>query len=567
MDDSTLAQLIAGLRRFGAEPSQIEVKAAVGGLPKTAVETLSAFANTNGGVLVLGIDEERGFAPVGLADPGRLRDNLVGVASDNLDPPLRLSTALVEFEGRPLVVAEIDPIPSDLRPCFVSSKGISGGSFVRVGDGDRRMTQAEIGLAIANRGQPRHDLDPVTDASLDDLDMAAVARTLARVRRNTRALREINDEQAMQRLRILVPGPDGKPVPSLAGLLAFGVYPQQFFPQLIISVVVHPARRDIGGGPRFDDTSFVKGSIPDMVDETLSALRTHMRIRGYVSESGRREQPEYPLEAVREAVVNAVLHRDYSGVSRGTQIQVEMHPDRLVVKSPGGLFGPVTLDELGSEGVTSSRNGFLAILLSDTYMPDGDHLVAENLASGIPAMIRATRTLGQPRPIFRNSPSRFEVEFSRSELFDPATRKWLAGLDQPGLTQLHQLALATMRHGQPVSNAALREYGASAAQATQVLRDLVELGLAIREGGRRYASYGLADSRPDLFEDAPPPVDVADALYELGAARAGQLQEITGLSRPTVLARLRALMAEGLVTVEGAPRSPTRTYHWTERRS
>jgi len=567
MDESTLAQLVAGLRRFGAEPDQIEVKAAAGGLPRTAVETLSAFANTNGGVLVLGIDEQRGFIPVELANPGKLRDDLVAVASDNLDPPLRLSVTLAEFEGHPLVVAEIDPLPSDLRPCFVAGKGISGGSFVRVGEGDRRMTQAEIGLAIANRGQPRHDLDPVPDASLADLDTSAVARTLTRVRANTRGLREIDDEQAMRRLRILVPAPDGKPVPSLAGLLTFGVYPQQFFPQLIISVVVYPAGRDHIDGPRFIDTAVVKGSIPDMVDETITALRRHMGVRGYVSESGRREQPDYPLEAIREAMVNAVLHRDYSGVSRGTQIQVEMHPERLVVKSPGGLFGPVTLDELGSEGITSSRNGFLATLLSDTYMPGGDHLVAENLASGIPAMIRATRQSGQPRPIFRNSPSRFEVEFSRSELLDIDTRRWLASLDHPGLTQLHQLALATMRHGQPVSNATLREYGATGAQATQVLRDLVTLGLAVREGGRRYASYGLADTRPDLFEDSIPPVDVAQALRELGSARASQLQEITGLSRPTVLARLRDLMADGLVTVKGAPRSPTRTYHWTGRRA
>jgi ATP-dependent DNA helicase RecG len=119
-----------------------------------------------------------------------------------------------------------------------------------------------------------------------------------------------------------------------------------------------------------------------------------------------------------------------------------------------------------------------------------------------------------------------------------------------------------MRHGQPVSNATLREFGATALQATQVLRDLVTLGLAIREGGRRYASYGLAATRPDLFEDSPAPIDVAHALRDLGTARAGQLVEITGYSRPTVLARLKDLMTEGLVVAEGAPRSPTRVYRW-----
>lgn len=207
-------------------------------------------------------------------------------------------------------------------------------------------------------------------------------------------------------------------------------------------------------------------------------------------------------------------------------------------------------------------------MLSDTYLPGSDRLVAENRASGVPAMIRELRSSGMARPTFRNFPARFEVEFSRSELLDTETRKWLASLNEPGLTQVHELALATMHHGQSISNASLREFGATTSEATGVLRDLVTRGLAARTGGRRYASYalGAVSTTPDLFTDGDePPVrlDVRVLLRERGVAKASELARATGYSRPTVLAHLDELMQEGVVAAEGNPRSPQRRYRWT----
>ena len=85
-----------------------------------------------------------------------------------------------------------------------------------------------------------------------------------------------------------------------------------------------------------------------MARDTLAAIRQHVAPRGD-SGAGRQDIWEYPETALREAVVNALVHRDLSGSSRGTQIQVEMYPDRLVIKNPGGLFGPVTVESLGEE--------------------------------------------------------------------------------------------------------------------------------------------------------------------------------------------------------------------------
>lgn len=423
MEPDDLRQLLADLRRLGGEPSGVEAKASRGGLPRTTVETASAFANTNGGVILLGVDENDDFRAVAMADPVKLRDDLVSALSDQLDPPVRPATDLIEIDGRVVVSAEIVPLPSDQKPCYVRSRGIANGSYVRAGDGDRRMTQAEIGLTIANRGQPTYDAEPVAGAGIDDLDTHATRRMLERARGTSRSLRDVDDESALRRLRVLVPDDDGRPVPSLGGMLALGSFPQEWYPQLMITLIVHEADPGTSGQPRFLDNQQFRGPIPEQVAECVAAVRRNIAARGFVGESGRLDAPDYPLEAVREAVVNAVLHRDYSPVSRGTQITVELHPDHLEVTSPGGIFGPVTVADLGEEGVSSSRNGYLAQLLSDTYLPRSDRVVAENRASGVPAMIRDLLRSGLPQPTFRNHPGRFEVRFARSELFDSVPRE------------------------------------------------------------------------------------------------------------------------------------------------
>ncbi|MGH3833227.1 MAG: AlbA family DNA-binding domain-containing protein, partial [Pseudonocardiaceae bacterium] len=282
MDSAEVGNELDRLRRLAGEPASVEVKTAVGGLPKTVVETVSAFANTNGGRIILGVDESARFAPVRLPDPAKLRDDLVSAVSDQLVPPIRLDVELVEVDGAVLVVAHIAALQPDQRPCYVASRGIATGSFVRTGDGDRRMTQAEIGLAIANRGQPRYDVEPVPEAGLEDLDAAALSRTLTRVRDTSRSLRDVDDETALRRIRVLVPHEDGKTVPSVAGVLTFGVFPQQFFPQLTISVIVLPGEDDGGAdAPRFEDNPVIRGAIPDLVAETVSVLRRHMSVRSY----------------------------------------------------------------------------------------------------------------------------------------------------------------------------------------------------------------------------------------------------------------------------------------------
>jgi ATP-dependent DNA helicase RecG len=360
MNEEGVRALVRAIREHGAEPPAVEVKSAVGGLPKSVPETLSAFSNRDGGMLILGLDEA-------------------------------------------------------------------------AGDGDRRLTEYEIALLHANRGQPRDDASPVVDATIDDLDRGAVIRLLDRVtRRQPRAFRDVPDQIALRRLGVLVPHED-KLVPSLAGLLALGAYPQQFFPQLNVTFVVIPAtsvESVPAEGPRYLDNRTTNGAIPEIVEETLTALIRNMGTRALIQGAGREDVYDYPVEALREAVVNALMHRDYSVFARGTQVQIEMYSDRLVVRNPGGLFGPVTEEDLGAERVSSSRNSYLAALLQEVTIPETNRVVCENRGTGIPTMLARLHRAGMSTPKFENRISRFVVTFPKHTLLSAETVGWVSSLSR-----------------------------------------------------------------------------------------------------------------------------------------
>ena len=187
-----------------------------------------------------------------------------------------------------------------------------------------------------------------------------------------------------------------------------GSYPQAFFPQLMMSVVVLPGE-ELGevteDGRRFLDNHSCTGPIPSMLDEAMSVLVRNMRktstMEGLNSSGiGRVERYEYPLEAIRELLVNALMHRDYSPGARGSQVQVELYTNRLVVRSPGGIYGAVTIRDFGQPGVSSTRNSYLASILTDLPDPGTGRLIAENRASGIPTVLRALKEAGLPAPQF-----------------------------------------------------------------------------------------------------------------------------------------------------------------------
>ncbi|MFI9449030.1 ATP-binding protein [Amycolatopsis sp. NPDC052450] len=569
-----LAEIITNLRDLGGDHAFVEAKRAETKLPKSVRETLSAFANTSGGVLILGLDEANGFEATGVRDPAKMEADLAALCSENMEPPLRPLIGTHRFDGADLVVAEIPELPQASKPSYNRGAGMTQGSFIRVADGDRRLSPYEVQLMMANRGQPRDDEQPVTGTTVANLDKALVDLFLSRLRRHrSRAFANLETPAALRRAKVLI----GDEL-SLAGLLALGEYPQEFFPQLMLTFVHYPTKSgpDPRNGTRFIDNVAAEGPIPVMVDEALIALRRNMKRRSTVRGAGRAETYEYPETALREAVVNALVHRDYSGPSQGTQVQVEMYPDRLLIRNPGGLYGSVREENLGVEGTSSARNATLLKILEDTPLPGSDRPICENRGSGIPAMLAAMRDAKLSPPRFADDISTFKATFPNHTLMGEDAVHWIASLDEHGLTDSQCHGLAMLFHGETLNNQAYRNANdLDSRVATEELGDLVARGLLVPAGGRRYAHYTLAEDVAPTSTDSPSPPrrradrreEILDALGDDEATRA-DLVAATGLHDRTMTRWLTVLLRQGLIeATEKNLRSPNVRYRRTTQRT
>lgn len=162
-------EALGRLRQANTDLQDVEVKAAGEGLPRTAVESVSAFANAEGGLLILGLDESDAFRPVDI-DAAKLAADLASACADQLEPPIRPEIDIVTIEDQPVVVAMVDALPVDRKPCYVKARGIEKGSFLRTHDGDRALTTYEVHVLKSSHGQPQDDAMGVPGTSAADLD-------------------------------------------------------------------------------------------------------------------------------------------------------------------------------------------------------------------------------------------------------------------------------------------------------------------------------------------------------------------------------------------------------------
>ena len=405
MTPAELDELIAQLRVIGSDKQSVEVKSAVG---SDVMPTLSAFANGTGGTLIVGLSEADGFSPVKKFSASQAQDQLE-TRCQGLEPPVRPEIDILEFEGQPVLIAEVAELPARDKPCYVSARGLYKGSYIRTGDGDTRLSQYEVNRLVEEHTQPTWDEDIITDATLEDIEGATLDEFLA-VQRDRRPKTFANGQDiALKRLRVLKEGH-----PTLASLLVMGDYPQEFFPRLTVTFALFPgtSKGDVTTGIRLLDSATLHGTIPELVSEGIDIVKKNMRTAGFIGNKSRTSLPDYPLVAVREALVNALMHRDYSPTARGSQVQINMFVDRLEITNPGGLYGGITLRNLGEAGVSSSRNQRLATFLEDIPLPDGG-VAAENRGTGIATIHQALADALMPKPEIINRLDSFTIVFHR----------------------------------------------------------------------------------------------------------------------------------------------------------
>lgn len=391
------------IQKMKCESQFLELKSAGKGCPKRLYDTLSSFSNQDdGGIIIFGVDEEHGYQESGVYDAQDLQKK-INEQCLQMEPVVRPLLTVLEKDGKCFVAAEIPGMDLADRPCYYRGQGRIKGAFVRVGDSDEPMTAYEIYSYKAFRKKYQDDLREIPRASFASLNQETLKTYLEKIREGKPKLSRLPDEEICELMSITRNGEV-----TLSAVLLFSPYPQAYFPQLCITAVVVPGK-ELGEtgilGERFLDNRRIEGTLPEMLDGAIQFVRKNMKIKTIIDpDTGKRtDHTDYPVEAVREAVLNALVHRDYSIHTEGMPIQVVMYEDRLEIRNPGGIYGRLRVDQLGKVQ-PDTRNPVLASALEILG-------VTENRYSGIPTMRRALAGAGLPEPVFQDTRGSFLVEF------------------------------------------------------------------------------------------------------------------------------------------------------------
>ncbi|MDR2712490.1 MAG: putative DNA binding domain-containing protein [Clostridiales bacterium] len=413
MQAEELIRLIERIQTQQCETQTIEVKAANKGCPTKLFDTLSSFSNQDGGgIIVFGLDEKSDFKIVGVYDLQDLQHR-VAEQCKQMDPVVRPLFSIVMIEDEPVISAEIPGVDIAERPVYYKGVGRIKGSFVRVGEADEPMTEYEIYSYDAYRRRVHDDIRIAELADLAQLSPTAIEQYIAAVKNEKEHAAKLSGEQILNLMGIIK---DGKP--TLAGVLCFSEYPQAAFPQLCITAVVIPGYRvGVKGidGERFLANKRIEGTIKEMVDGAVNFVERNMREKTIIMDGQRRDKPEYPIDAVRETVLNALMHRDYSIHTEGTPVRILLFNDRLEVINEGGLFGRLTIDSLGKVHA-NTRNQVLANILEMQK-------VAENRYSGIPTIREEMAAHNLPEPVFASQRGNFVVTLKNNIQLRPDENK------------------------------------------------------------------------------------------------------------------------------------------------
>ena len=419
MTSEELLEKLALIQKLKCETQTLELKSGEHGCPKHLYDSLSGFSNQDdGGILIFGVDEEQGYKEVGVYDAQDLQKK-INEQCLQMEPAVRPLLTVAVKDGKAFVSAEIPGLDLAERPCYYRGRGRLKGSYRRVGDSDEPMTEYEIYSYEAYRKKYQDDIRVVERASFDTLDKSRLAEYIQRVKSGKPNLSMLPDAMIYGLMSICK---DEKI--TLSAVLVFCIYPQMYFPQLCITAVVVPGKQfGMTGarGERFLANRRIEGNIADMLQGAIDFVKKNMRLSTIIHpDTGKREdRGDYPVAAIREAVLNALVHRDYSIHTEGMPIRLLMFEDRLEIHSPGGIYGRITVDQLGKVQ-PDTRN---PVLVSELETLD----ITENRYSGIPTICRAMENYHLPAPEFIDERGCFIVKLHKASTAAPAAGERDAG--------------------------------------------------------------------------------------------------------------------------------------------
>ena len=467
-------------------------------IDRSVMETVCAFANEpglGGGYLLLGVARDphdlfgTAYEIVGVSNPDKLQSDLASQCASVFNRPLRPRVSVEALQGKTLIVVYVPEVAPTDKPIYLSNLGLPRGAFRRVGSTDQEGSEDDLITLYAGHQTDTFDGAVLHDTDLTDIDAAAVEdyrRQRFKINPNAEEL-SWNDQDLLRSLGAIT-RQDSELKPTVAGLLLFGT-PQALrrcFPMMRIDYIRVPGRQWVEDPAHRFDTMEIRAPLLTAIRRATNAVRDELLQSFSLPEGAieREDDPALPLRVIREAIVNAVMHRSYR--IHGA-IQVIRYANRLEVRNPGhSIKAEEQLGEPGSE----TRNPRIAAVLHEVN-------VAETKGSGIRAMRELMVQHDLLPPTFESTrrPDQFVATFLFHHFLGKDDLTWLRRLTLEPLNDEEARALVFVRESGAIDNAAYRSINRTdTLNASTHLRRLRDLGLlAMRgSGSRTYYLPGAA---------------------------------------------------------------------------
>ena len=345
-----------------------------------------AFANASGGTILLGIDDEgivQGLPNHRIKD---IENWIVNIATHNCNPPIApilLKERLLRYDGTETTLLLVE-IPRGLYPHATNS----GRYYVRVGSSKQLLTGSQLARLFQNRGKTFvFDEQPVPAATYHDLDQNKLDRYFGA------SPKTITWPDLLRNTKIITMMEDDLPYPTVTGLLMFGNMPQDHLPSAFIEAAVYRSTERTS-----DDlvhAESIKGCLDSQIENAVQFVDRFM-LKPARKPSGRADYPQYDIRAIREAIVNAVAHRDYSIL--GSKIRVFLYSDRIEISSPGGLPNTLTLQSMAYRVFT--RNQLLVDFLSRMKSFKTGNVFLESRGEGVQTILNFSKAHSGRYPVY-----------------------------------------------------------------------------------------------------------------------------------------------------------------------
>lgn len=560
MTDEQLLDHVLRFRMQNNDDELAEAKACSRRLSADVWETVSAFANTGGGTIIMGLDENAGFTATKAFDIDKVAQQFLEGMGDGGTPsrlvhPPKYRMGRNALEDSQVLTVEIEELEPQLKPCYIERRGVQGGSYKRVCEADIPLSPTEVYELQHTFIPSEADRASVDEATVDDLDPDIVDAVIGYAASHGWKATRITSDRVRRMRYLNITNPAGGV--RLAGMIAAGRYPQEFFPSYVVDVTSHPGLvKSTTNSPRFLDRKICEGPIGEVIDEAVGAVAHNLRTYSVVVGTGRRDELEIPLDVLREAITNAVAHREYGADFRGQSVTVDIYPDRVEITSPGGLWGGKTKENL-ADGSSRRRNETLMKLMSAVPLPDNQGTPAEGQGSGIRLMITEMERRALRPPDFRPRIDSFTVVLTRGGAEMEENQRWIQDVGASSFTPHEQALLLTARREGSIDVASIHsQLGIDSDEVRGIASTLVARGFIAEAGVDRFrlATEGTTGRQTDL--DAR----ILALLSPSVAISTQKLSAEIGANPPAVRAHLRKLIDEGKVIPTAPIQSRNRKY-------